>query len=153
MELRNYKPEDCKYLAELFYDTVHFVNVKDYTVEQLNVWATGSVDLEKWNEEFLEHYTIVAVCDERIVGFGDMAKTGYLDRLYVHKDYQKQGVATAICDELEVMVDAEKYVTHASITAKPFLEKRGYKVIKEQQVERQGVLLTNYIMEKRGKRE
>lgn len=153
MELRNYKSEDCKNLAKLFYDTVHSVNAKDYTEEQLKVWATGSVDLEKWNEEFLEHYTIIAVCDERIVGFGDMDETGYLDRLYVHKDYQRMRIATAICDELERTVCADKYVTHASITARPIFEQRGYKVIKEQQVERQGVLLTNYIMEKRGKRE
>ena len=34
----------------------------------------------------------------------------------------------------------------ASITAKPFFERRGYKAVKEQQVERKGVLLTNYVM-------
>lgn len=149
-DLRDYKPEDCKYLAHLFYDTVHVVNAKDYTEEQLNVWAIGSVDLEKWNRSFLEHYTIVSLKDGVIAGFGDMDKTGYLDRLYVHKDYQRMGIATAICDKLEGMVDADNYVTHASITARPFFEKRGYKVTKEQQVERQGVLLTNYVMEKRG---
>lgn len=148
MELQNYKPEDCKYLAELFYDTVHSVNAKDYTEEQLKVWATGTVDLEKWNQSFLEHYTVVALEDKIIVGFGDMDKNGYLDRLYVHKDYRKRGIATAICDKLEATVGAEKFVTHASITAKPFFEQRGYKVIKEQQVERQGILLTNYVMEK-----
>ena len=38
--------------------------------------------------------------------------------------------------------------THASITARPFFEKRGYRVVKEQQVERHGVLLTNFVMEK-----
>lgn len=36
--------------------------------------------------------------------------------------------------------------THASITANPFFEKRGYQVAKEQQVERQGIFLTNYVM-------
>lgn len=36
----------------------------------------------------------------------------------------------------------------ASITARPFFEKRGYKVIKEQQVEKQGIFLTNFVMEK-----
>lgn len=36
--------------------------------------------------------------------------------------------------------------TYASITAKPFFEKRGYKVVKERQVERQGIFLTNYVM-------
>lgn len=148
MIIRNYKPEDCKYLAGLFYDTVHSVNAKDYTKEQLNAWATGNVDLDKWNESLLEHTSVVAVENDTIVGFGDMDQTGYLDRLYVHRDYQNRGIATAICDRLETAVLAEKYVTHASITAKPFFEKRGYRIIKEQQVERQEIRLTNYIMVK-----
>ena len=45
MKIRNYKPSDCKEMAELFYHTIHTVNAKDYTEEQLNVWATGQVDL------------------------------------------------------------------------------------------------------------
>lgn len=43
---------------------------------------------------------------------------------------------------------SKKIITHASITARPFFEKRGYRVVKEQQVNRQGILLINYVMEK-----
>lgn len=148
MIIREYQPCDCKLLAELFYHTVHTVNARDYTKEQLDVWATGNVDLEKWNRSFQEHYSILAAEDEVIIGFGDIDETGYLDRLYVHADYQGKGVATAICDRLEQTVQAHKIVTHASITARPFFAKRGYRVIREQQVERQGILLTNFVMEK-----
>lgn len=145
MIIREYQPTDCKELAELFYNTVHTVNAKDYTKEQLDVWATGQVDLTKWNQSFQEHYSIVAVDVDIIVGFGDVDKTGYLDRIFVHSDYQGKGIATAICNQLESAVQ-ENIVTHASITARPFFEKRGYKVFKEQQVERQGIFLTNYVM-------
>lgn len=148
MMIRKYRVSDCEELAKLFYETVHTVNAKDYTEEQLNVWATGSVNLDAWNKSFTEHYTVVAVEDDLIVGFGDMDDTGYPDRLYVHKDYQNRGVAAMICNELEHVSEADKFSTHASVTAKPFFEKRGYKVVKEQQVERGGVLLTNYVMEK-----
>ena len=147
MIIRRYQPSDCKELATLFYNTVHKVNARDYTQEQLNVWATGEVDLEKWNQSFQEHYSIVAVDNEVIIGFGDIDKTGYLDYLYVHHDYQRKGVANTICDKLEQEVEG-KIVTHASITARSFFEKRGYKVIKEQHVERQGIILTNFLMEK-----
>src|SRR5699024_10461668 len=105
---------------------------------------------------FREHFTIVAEetkeekqdFGKRLLGFGDIDSTGYLDRLYVHKDHQRQGIASAICDELERAVPAEKITTHASITAKPFFLKRGYRVVLEQQVERGGLLLINYVMEK-----
>ena len=96
------------------------------------------------------HDSIVAMEGDRIVGFGDIDRTGYLDRLYVHAEYQGKGIATAICDWLEQTATG-RITTHASITARPFLEKRGYRVVREQQVERHGILLTNFVMEKEGK--
>ena len=143
MTILTYRSEDCTVMARLFYDTVHTVNAADYTSEQLNAWATGEVDLVAWNASFLDHHTVVAKCEGALIGFGDMDGSGYLDRLYVHKDYQRQGVATAICDVLEGSSSAGKFTTHASITAKPFFEQRGYVVVKEQQVECRGVKLTN----------
>jgi len=148
MIIRQYAPTDCEDLANLFYLTVHTINARDYTKEQLNAWATGKIDLKEWNKSLSEHYTVVAVENNIVVGFGDIDKSGYLDRLYVHKDYQRQGIATTICDKLEQDVKVNKIVTHSSITAKPFFEQRGFKVIKEQQVIRNGVALTNYVMEK-----
>ena len=146
MLIREYIASDCQQLAQLFYQTVHAVNAKDYTQEQLCAWATGQVDLSAWDRSFLAHTTYVAVKDGVIVGFGDIDKTGYLDRLYVHKDYQRQGIATALCDALEKGFC--KITTHASITAKPFFLNRGYQVREEQRVLRNGIYLTNYIMEK-----
>ena len=147
MLIREYRMSDCKEITELFYNTVHTVNARDYTKEQLDVWATGNEDLEKWNSSLKEHYSIVAVENDVIVGFGDIDKTGYLDRLYVHTDHQGKGIATAICDQLEQYAKGD-ITTHASITAKPFFEKRGYKVLKKQQVEIQGIFLTNFRMKK-----
>lgn len=92
MELREYKSTDCEQMAQLFYNTVHSVNVKDYTEEQLNAWATGSVDLQEWNHSFLNHKTEVAVEDDEVVGFGDIDQSGYLARLYVHINYQGMGI-------------------------------------------------------------
>ena len=146
MLIREYISSDCERLAELFFQTVHTVNAKDYIKEQLNVWATGNVDLSVWNNSFLEHYTLVALENNVIVGFGDIDNTGYLDRLFVHKDYQSQGIATALCDRLEAGFD--RVTTHASITAKQFFMNRGYRLIKEQQVVRNGISLANYVMEK-----
>ena len=82
MQIRKYRPSDCRELAELFYDTVHTVNAGDYTKEQLDAWATGHVDLEAWDRSFREHHTLVALEDGAVIGFGDIDGSGYLDRLY-----------------------------------------------------------------------
>lgn len=154
MEIRKYDSADISAITELFYDTVHTVNAADYTAGQLDAWASGDVDTDAWDRSFREHVTYVAVeaagdrsDGEKLIGFADMDRSGYLDRLYVHKDYQRMGAASALCDRLEKEVEAHTYTTHASITARPFFEKRGYRVVKEQQVERKGVWLTNYVME------
>lgn len=123
----------------------------DYTKIQLDVWAPKKRDLKAWNASFLRHRTVVAELGGQIVGFGDMDKTGYLDRLYVHRDFQGRHIATAICDELERQSGVHRFETYASITARPFFELRGYEVIREQEVKRSGVTLRNYVMCKRKK--
>ena len=144
MIIRKYHASDCKELTDLFYNTVHNVNAKDYTKEQLNVWVTTQVDLEKWNESLQKHFSVVEFDVENIVGFGDIDKTGYLDRLFVHADYQRKGIATAICDQLEQTVQGN--ITVMLLYGGAFFEKRGNKTVKEQQVERQEIFLTNYMM-------
>ena len=146
MILRAYTPADCGEILRLFYETVHCVNAADYTQEQLDAWTDGA-DREKWNSSLSEHDTLVAEDGGAIVGFADLADGNYLDRLYVHKDFQRRGVATALCNALEKKCTGEITV-HASITAVPFFERRGYAVCKKQQVLRRGVLLTNFVMKK-----
>lgn len=148
--LSDYQPGEAGALVRLFYGSVHGVCLGDYTQEQVNVWADGAADPAVWEQSFLKHRTLVARIGGEIVGFADL-DGNYLDRLYVHRDFQRQGVATELVSALETAAreQGETGMTvHASITARPFFEKRGWWVVKEQQVERKGVLLTNFVMEK-----
>lgn len=147
MILRKYEPSDLAICMRLFYETVHTVNAKDYTQEQRDVWATGKEDSEEWNRSFLLHHTIIAQQDDRIVGFGDVDETGYIDRLFVEKEHQGQGIGSAILHELEEFTQGDNVVC-SSITARPFFEKNGYLVLRKQQVVRQGISLTCYWMKK-----
>lgn len=148
MELRLYREEDAAVLAQLFYETVHTINALDYTPQQLDAWAPVQRDLAAWHHSLASHVTLVALIDETIVGFGDMDAQGYLDRLYVHKAFQRRGIATAIVDELERAVSVPTYTVQASVTAMPFFARRGYQVVRVQQVSRNGVTLKNFWMEK-----
>ena len=142
--LRPYRSEDCPVLAELFYQTVHGVCHRDYAPDQLDAWADGQVDLAAWDISFQAHTTLVAEWDGVIAGFADLRQDGYLDRLYVHRDYQGRGIATTLLDALPGAT-----LTHASLTARPFLERRGWQAVREQQVERHAVKLTNFVMMRR----
>lgn len=154
MILRKYKSDDCLKLLKLFYDTVRTVNKKDYNDEQLSVWAPDNYIEEKyntWQKSLSENFTVIAEKNGDIVGFGDIEKNGYLNRLFVHKNYQSRGIASSIVKELENYAEKiciRTIITEASTTAKPFFEKIGYSLVKEQQVEKKGIFLTNYVMEK-----
>ena len=141
MKLREYRPEDCTSMADLFYETVHTVNAGDYTSEQLNAWATGKVDLAAWHKSFMAHDTLIAEIDGKMAGFSDMDGTGYLDRLYIHKDFQRRGLAGVLVNALEQRaqrVGIFHFETQASITAKPFFERQGYTVEARNEVVRGG---------------
>lgn len=144
MKIREYNDADCQDVSQLFYDTVHAINAKDYTTEQLFAWAKDEAQLQNRRADLLKQYALIAKIDGEIAGFASIDKSGCLDFLYVHKDFQRQKIATALCNELEKGFPLIK--TYASVTAKPFFEKRGYKVIKEQEVERLNVKLKNYEM-------
>ena len=152
VRIRLYILYDCKEIMQLFYDTVHVINKKDYTEAQLDAWAPPTLDQEYWENILKEHYSIVAELDNQIVGFSDMDDTGYLDHLFVHKDYQGRGIATALLNKLEAyarIIGMDYIITHVSITAKPFFLAKDFEVVKEQKVMKRGEWFTNFIMQKK----
>ncbi|WP_309241946.1 GNAT family N-acetyltransferase [Brevibacillus daliensis] len=105
-----------------------------------------------WNESFHTNITYVVERNDQIIGFGDLTHTGYVDRLYVHKSYQGQGVASSLINKLEaeaLRLALDEMNTDASITAKPFFEHHGFQLIQAQSVERRGVVMVNYKMRKK----
>ena len=74
----------------------------------------------------------------------------YFDHLFVHKDWQGQGVATELCQAVEGEAKkqgVQQLDVAASITARPFFQHRGYRVLQEQTIERRGCQLTHYKMQ------
>lgn len=154
MELRRFRESDIGPIVALFYDTVHHVNIRDYTREQVDAWASredAEQRTEAWKESMSKQIAYVAVIEDVIVGFADMSDSGYLDRLFVHSGYQRRGIASALADMLESEAGKAgigEMVTDASITARPFFEHRDYEVVTSQSVARKGVTLTNFKMKK-----
>jgi len=153
MIIRKYLSEDLVFMIELFKGTVHEINKQDYSQEQLNTWAPEFIDKEKWKKRFDDYITYVAVDYlGNIIGFANISSAGYLDMLYVHKDHQGEGIGSKLVQELEAQAIFKKaniIETDASITARTFFEKHGYRVEKEQKVIRNGVEFINYKMKKR----
>lgn len=135
LQIRPYRKCDQHKVGQLFYDTVHSVNRRDYTQEQVDVWAPELVK-EGLIPSLEREYAYVAEVRGQIVGFGDITRGGHLERLYIHKDFQRHGVASKILDALESKareLHLSEITTDASLTAKPFFLAKGY-LVKEQKI-------------------
>lgn len=148
MEIRRYHETDLSEICQLFHNTVHSMNALHYNERQLDAWSPENNDHAHLKNALRNNNTYVAVEDNQIVGFADIDENGYLDHLFVHKDYQRKGIATALLKEIEERHAYSQMETHASITARPFFEKMGFTVEKAQDVKIRGEKLRNYVMKK-----
>lgn len=151
MVVRRFIESDLEEILRMFYDTVHTINAKDYSKSQLVAWGVKNPDKGRWLDSLKNNITFVANINGEIVGFGDLNDKGYIDKLYTHKDYQGMGIASIILCTLEKEAKKLGYTelyTEASITAKPFFQKRGYSVIQSQNKEYNGQVFVNFIMKK-----
>ncbi|PHX56934.1 GNAT family N-acetyltransferase [Tychonema bourrellyi FEM_GT703] len=151
MKVRNYEISDTQKIIQLFYDTVHQVNIRDYTKAQVDAWAPADIDIEIWMKSLSSKFTFVAEDGGIIAGFGELETNGHIDRFYCHKDFQRKGVGTQILEHIESQakdLGMNRLFTEASITAKPFFETHKFIAIKKQEVERRGQKFINFAMEK-----
>ncbi|MET3027145.1 GNAT family N-acetyltransferase [Flavobacterium sp. UW10123] len=142
---------DLPEMQELFVQTIRSVCKDDYNAAQIEVWTSGAENMERWVEVIKNQFVLLAVIENKISGFGTLKDGNYIDFFYIHKDFQRQGIADKLLTELEIEAKSQhsKIITSdVSITAKPFFEKKGFAVKAEQRNIRLGVELINYKMEK-----
>lgn len=151
MYIRTAHTNDLPEILRLFENTIRTVCTSDYTPVQIEAWAASAKDLEKWNSKLAAQYFWVAEIDQQLAGFGSLAGENYLDFLYVHKDFQRRGVARALLHAVEEKFresSAPYLESDVSITARPFFEGMGFSVVRENRNQVRGVEIINFKMRK-----
>lgn len=149
VKIRPYRTEDLDAVIAIFVGAVKEVAGRDYNEAQIEAWA--HVDREEWGPWRLTRPTWVAEVEGARAGFSDLEADGHLDMMFVHPRFQRRGVASALLRHIEAEARAlslSHIFTEASITARPFFERRGFRLIAPQTVELRGQRLTNFRMEK-----
>ena len=142
---------DLDAVQQLFVNTIRNVCTKDYSPDQIRAWTASVEDKERWTRILEAQYFILALSGDRIVGYASLKDTDYLDFLYVHHEYQRQGVASAVYSQVEeeaLRRGALVFSSDVSYTARPFFESRGFSVEKENRRMIRGVEIRNYRMRK-----
>lgn len=148
---RNGKQDDLPGMKALFAETIYSVCSKDYENRQIEAWASGVENKERWERLTATQFVLVAQEGKNIVGFITLAENSHIDMLYIHKNYQHQGIAKNLyaAIEIEAIRKNQREITaDVSKTALSFFEKAGFKVMAEQKVVRNGTELTNFRMKK-----
>lgn len=145
---RSVTTADIPELKELFCNTVLTVNARDYTTEEVADWASCGNRLGHWEKLFATLHFIAACNGQgRIIGFTSIRNDGYLHSMFIHKDYQRQGIASALLHRIEAYAaehGISEITSEVSITARPFFEKQGYIVELEQRAQANRLQLINY---------
>ena len=153
ISIRDYQPDDVQALANIYFNTIHKINIQHYTDEQVNVWAPKSSieNTEGWAKKIPRTQPIIATIGNKIVGFAEFETNGHIDCFYCHHEWIGKGVGSALMKE--ILQRAKNNHVHlifseVSITAKTFFEKWGFITITQQTIVRKGIELTNFKMER-----
>ena len=143
---------DAVELKKLFQNTVLAINRRDYSQAEVEDWASCGDDLSNIEDMIKTHYFIVAVNQQsEIVGFSSITPQGYLHSMFVHKDFQGEGIATILLNEIEqyaITNGIMRITSEVSLPARAFFEKKGYIVEEEQKRKANQLSLTNFWMAK-----
>jgi putative acetyltransferase len=122
-----------------------------YSPEQLAAWAPVPPDAARWQERLLRLHTLVAESDGIVAGFAAYTQEGYLDFLFTHPAFARRGIATCLYGSVESALRALgvlKVTAHVSLAARPFFDRQGFQVEREEQAECRGIFLRRYAMYK-----
>ena len=150
--IRKALPEDVDAVSRLFRKTIKTVNAKDYDPVQLNAWSAKYENRDWWMDCIRSDYFLIVEEQFRILGFCSVSPKGSLDLIYVHKDFQGNGVGRALMGEVDkyfAKLGIREITSEVSITAKPFFMKMGFENTQRQKKVVNGVEVMNYIMRKK----
>ena len=155
--LRPYRADDAAPLLDLFQDTIRRVNCCDYAPAQIAAWTSG-IELPVWTTKLDQRWCLVAeMRNGQLGGFVDLeialANTVagvHLDRFYISADHQRRGLGRALLAaaiQQAAEMNMPRIYTEVSITARPFFQSQGFRVITDQLVFSRGAAFLNYRME------
>lgn len=151
MYIRRLLDDEYDDVVKLITETVHTVCADDYTKEELDAWAPDNFDIRKFRANLSPCLNLVAFEKEKLVGFISMERSGYINRLYTHKDFLRRGIATALYNRAEEWAK-EKGICEISLdsskTAKSFYLKLGFKEAGISVINHGDVVFRNTVMKK-----
>lgn len=151
MRIRKAHIKDIPQMKKLFKETVLEINKKDYSANQVRDWASCGEDELRWEAQITKFNHFVCENENQIIGFYSINNTGFIKSMFVSKDHQRHGIGKKMMQKIIDNTSSnniKSLKSEVSITAKPFFESFGFKVIMKKKAKANKLSLINYLMEK-----
>ncbi|QIA63048.1 GNAT family N-acetyltransferase [Vibrio astriarenae] len=151
IQLDDYRSEDANDLWSIYFHTIRHINIRDYSLDQVAAWAPDNIDPQRWRNKMESIKPFIAKIDGKPVGYADLQQDGLIYHFFCHHQFQSRGVGRALMTHIEQQAKqrgTSRLYSHVSITARPFYERMGFTVVKEQLIEVRQQHLKNFVMEK-----
>lgn len=152
MNIRDFKVGDERALYVVFRSAVHELASRHYTTEQINAWASQTVDPVAWAQRMQSIAPFVAEDAGQIVAYADLQPSGNIDHFFVCGARARQGIGSMLMrriHELAAQRGIEILTSEVSRSAQPFFEKFGFVIVEQTSPIVRGVVVPNARMRKR----
>lgn len=130
--VRQATAEDAEHVLDVKRAAIRGLAWDTYDEAQLDAWAPDDGDRDAF-ERVLDRadvFVLVATVGDEIAGYGVLnADAGRVDALFVHPDFARQGIASTLMGQLELVAEMRainELVVIASVNAVPFYEAQNY---------------------------
>ncbi|EAK9877780.1 GNAT family N-acetyltransferase [Campylobacter lari] len=145
--IRKLDIKDLASCIKLFKQSVSTLCKNDYTKEQIHAWT--NISQKAWEEKFQNQLGFAYEEKGQIISFISInLKEKILDLCFTHANYAHQGYGKALLEFALKNYPYSEIYTFASLSAKNFFLKAGFKIIKENIAIIDQQELKNFLMKK-----
>jgi len=151
MQIEPFQRSQSRLIAKLFLESIEVLGSQAYSAPQRQVWSEFGRDSRLLGERLSQGVTLVMWNDEVPICFGQLHPSDHIDMLYTSPLAARQGCASQIygrLEELAIKAGNHWITTEASHISRPFFESHGFRALEKETVERGGVSLERFRMEK-----
>ncbi len=143
--------KDLPAMQSLYVNCIKSTCNGDYSPAEMKAWISGIENRERWQKLVEEQWVLLLWQEEELMGFTSLKSPNYIDFMYVSAKFQGRGIAKLLLNTLQAKAkekDVIKLESDISITARPFFERQGFKVVRKNLNPKDGEVLINFRMEK-----
>ncbi len=126
---------DLPLMQRLFYQTVTTYGAMLFTKTEIKIYSRLATNTLYWQKKFKKDFIYNAKLNGEIVGSFSMDAFGNIEYVFVHQNYQGHGIAKDLYETIEEVAkqsNIQTLTTQINMLTKPFFERNGFEIIKNE---------------------